>query len=92
MADKFGLPVCPHAGGVGLCEMIQHMSFVDYVAVSASLENRVLEYVDHLHEHFIDPVRMRDGRYLPPRAPGLSVEIKPASIAAHRFPDGDVWR
>ena len=91
MADKFGLPVCPHAGGVGLCELIQHMSFVDYICVSAALDNRVLEYVDHLHEHFVDPVRMRQGRYLPPTAPGFSVEMKAESITAHTYPDGPVW-
>ncbi|MDG4649926.1 enolase C-terminal domain-like protein [Roseibacterium sp. SDUM158017] len=92
LAEKFGLPVCPHAGGVGLCELIQHMSFVDYVCVSASLEDRVLEYVDHLHEHFVDPVRTRNGRYLPPARPGFSVEMKPESIARHEFPDGAEWR
>lgn len=92
MADKFGIPVCPHAGGVGLCELIQHMSFVDYIAVSGNLENRVLEYVDHLHDHFLDPVRTRNGRYLPPELPGFSVQMKPASIADHSFPGGSVWR
>lgn len=92
LAEKFGIPVCPHAGGVGLCELIQHMSFVDYICVSASLENRVLEYVDHLHEHFVDPVRTRGGRYLPPERPGFSVEMKPESIARHSYPDGAEWR
>ncbi len=72
LAKKFGVPVCPHAGGVGLCEYVQHLSLWDYIACSASLENRVLEYVDHLHEHFVDPVRMSKGRYLPPVAPGYS--------------------
>ncbi|MEO1679349.1 MAG: enolase C-terminal domain-like protein [Pseudomonadota bacterium] len=91
LAEKFDLPVCPHAGGVGLCELIQHMSFVDYVAVSASLENRVLEYVDHLHEHFVDPVRTLNGRYVPPQAPGFSVEMKPESLARFRYPDGPEW-
>ncbi|MBF9032637.1 fuconate dehydratase [Rhodobacterales bacterium HKCCE2091] len=91
MAEKFGIPVCPHAGGVGLCELIQHMSFVDYISVSGSLENRVLEFVDHLHEHFLDPVRTRDGRYLPPQRPGFSVEMKPGSIAEHLYPGGAVW-
>ena len=67
MAKKFGVPVCPHAGGVGLCEYVQHLSIFDYVCVSASLENRLLEFVDHLHEHFVDPVRMKNGRYMPPR-------------------------
>jgi L-fuconate dehydratase len=91
MADKFNVPVCPHAGGVGLCELIQHMSFVDYIAVSGRLENRVLEYVDHLHDHFIDPVRTRDGQYIPPQMPGFSVEMKAQSIAEHTFPTGKVW-
>lgn len=91
LADKFGVPVCPHAGGVGLCELIQHMSFVDYIAVSGTLENRMLEYVDHLHEHFVDPVRTQNGRYLPPLKPGFSVEMKPESLAAHAYPGGAVW-
>lgn len=92
MADKFGVPVCPHAGGVGLCELIQHMSLLDYIAVSGSLENRVLEYVDHLHEHFVDPVRTRNGRYMPPQMPGFSVEMNADSIAAHTYPGGAVWQ
>jgi L-fuconate dehydratase len=92
MAEKFGLPVCPHAGGVGLCELIQHMSFVDYICVSASLENRVLEYVDHLHEHFVDPVRTQNGRYVLPEQPGYSVEMKAESITRHEYPGGAVWR
>jgi L-fuconate dehydratase len=69
MAAKFGVPVCPHAGGVGLCEFVQHLSLIDYICVGASLENRILEYVDHLHEHFFDPVVIRNGKYLPPRRP-----------------------
>jgi L-fuconate dehydratase len=92
MAAKFGVPVCPHAGGVGLCELVQHLSIFDYVAVSASLDNRVLEYVDHLHEHFVDPVVIRDGRYMPPANPGYSAALKPASLAEHTFPTGAVWR
>ena len=91
LADKFNIPVCPHAGGVGLCELIQHMSFVDYVAVSGSLDNRVLEYVDHLHDHFLDPVRTKDGHYLAPQEPGFSVEMKANSIAEHTFPTGKIW-
>ncbi|KOV83171.1 enolase C-terminal domain-like protein [Nocardia sp. NRRL S-836] len=91
LAAKFGVPVCPHAGGVGLCEMVQHLAMFDYVAVSGTTENRVVEYVDHLHEHFTDPVRVRDGHYLAPTAPGISAQLHPASIAAHRFPDGPVW-
>ncbi|QQQ74000.1 fuconate dehydratase [Saccharothrix sp. 6-C] len=91
LAAKFGVPVCPHAGGVGLCEMVQHLAMFDYVAVSGTTEDRVIEYVDHLHEHFTDPVRIRRGHYLPPTAPGISAELHAASIAAHRFPDGPVW-
>jgi L-fuconate dehydratase len=91
MAAKFGIPVCPHAGGVGLCEHVQHLSMFDYIAASASLEHRVCEFVDHLHEHFADPVTMRRGRYMPPTRPGYSTEILPASRVAYRFPDGPVW-
>ena len=91
MADKFDIPVCPHAGGVGLCELIQHMSFVDYIAVSGNLENRVLEYVDHLHDHFLDPVRTKNGYYLTPQKPGFSVEMKADSIKSYTFPTGNVW-
>jgi len=92
MAKKFGIPVCPHAGGVGLCEYVQHLSIFDYVCVSASLENRLLEFVDHLHEHFIDPVRMKNGRYLPPQAPGYSITMKPESLNEHEFPNGLAWK
>ncbi|MGR3343478.1 MAG: enolase C-terminal domain-like protein, partial [Paracoccaceae bacterium] len=92
MAEKFGVPVCPHAGGVGLCEIVQHLSIYDYVAVAASLENRVLEYVDHLHEHFVDPVVIRDGRYMPPKAPGYSITMKEDSLAAYEFPNGSAWQ
>ena len=92
MAKKFGVPVCPHAGGVGLCELVQHLSIFDYIAVSASLQNRVLEYVDHLHEHFVDPVVIRDGRYMPPENPGFSAALKPASLAAYSYPAGSAWR
>ncbi|MDB2578453.1 fuconate dehydratase [Tateyamaria sp.] len=91
MADKFNVPVCPHAGGVGLCELIQHMSFVDFISVSGSLENRVLEYVDHLHDHFVDPVRTKGGYYLPPEMPGFSIEMKAQSIAEYTFPTGKAW-
>ena len=92
LAEKFGVPVCPHAGGVGLCEYVQHVSIYDYVAVSGSLENRVLEYVDHLHEHFLDPVVIRNGRYMPPTVAGYSITMKEESLTAHAFPDGSVWR
>lgn len=85
LAAKFGKPVCPHAGGVGLCEYVQHLALIDYVCVSGSLENRVLEFVDHLHEHFLDPVVMRDGNYQVPGAPGYSIEMKPASLARYEY-------
>jgi L-fuconate dehydratase len=91
LAAKFGVPICPHAGGVGLCEYAQHISMFDYVAVGASLEDRVCEFVDHLHEHFVDPVRVERGRYLAPEAPGYSIEIKPESLAEFAFPDGAGW-
>ncbi|MCC6303748.1 MAG: fuconate dehydratase [Rhodobacteraceae bacterium] len=91
LADKAGVPVCPHAGGVGLCEIVQHLAIFDFVAVSASLEDRVLEYVEHLHEHFLDPVRMRGGRYLAPAAPGYSIAMHAGTLADYRFPDGAAW-
>ena len=91
MAAKFGIPVCPHAGGVGLCEYVQHLSIFDYIAVGASLEDRILEYVDHLHEHFVDPVTMKNGHYMPPQRPGYSGEIKPESLDMYEFPGGEVW-
>lgn len=91
MAAKFGVPVCPHAGGVGLCEYVQHLSIFDYLCVSASLEDRVIEYVDHLHEHFIDPVVIRNGRYLPPEAPGYSITMFPESLARYSYPHGAAW-
>jgi L-fuconate dehydratase len=92
MAAKFGIPVCPHAGGVGLCEYVQHLSIFDYICVSGSLEGRLLEYVDHLHEHFLDPVRMQDGRYMPPSRPGYSIEMKRESMDMYRYPDGAAWQ
>jgi L-fuconate dehydratase len=91
MAAKFGVPVCPHAGGVGLCEMVQHLAMFDYLAISGTMEHRVAEFVDHLHEHFVDPVVVRRARYMAPTRPGYSTEIKAASRALHRFPDGGVW-
>jgi L-fuconate dehydratase len=91
MAAKFGVPVCPHAGGVGLCEYVQHLSIFDYVCVSASLENRMIEYVDHLHEHFVDPVVIRDGAYRVPTQPGYSIEVFPATMTGYRYPDGEYW-
>ena len=92
LAAKFGVPVCPHAGGVGLCEYVQHISMFDYIAVSASLERRCIEFVDHLHEHFVDPCVVRGGRYLAPTAPGTSITMKADSLAAHTFPGGQVWQ
>ncbi len=91
MAAKFGVPVCPHAGGVGLCELVQHLSMFDYIAVSGTLENRVTEFVDHLHEHFVDPVVIKDARYMPPLAPGYSAEIKAESRRRYRYPTGEAW-
>ncbi|GGO57362.1 mandelate racemase [Streptomyces daqingensis] len=91
LAAAHGVPVCPHAGGVGLCELVQHLSIFDYVAVSGSMEDRVIEYVDHLHEHFHDPVRVRGSRYMVPEAPGYSAQIRRETLDAHRYPDGSVW-
>ncbi|HKW59938.1 MAG TPA: enolase C-terminal domain-like protein [Candidatus Dormibacteraeota bacterium] len=91
LAAKFGVPVCPHAGGLGLCKYVQHISMFDYIAVSGSLENRVLEYVEHLHEHFLDPVVIRDGCYVAPSAPGYSVTMRPESVARFEYPTGSAW-
>ncbi len=85
MAAKHGLKVCPHAGGVGLCEYVQHLSMIDYLCIAGTYEGRVIEYVDHLHEHFVEPCLIRDAAYMPPQLPGFSIEMKPASIAAYRF-------
>ena len=92
LSARFGVPVCPHAGGVGLCEYVQHLALFDYIAVSGSLEDRVCEYVDHLHEHFVDPVRIVDARYVAPLAPGYSITMKPESLDAYEFPAGREWR
>jgi L-fuconate dehydratase len=91
MAAKFGVPICPHAGGVGLCELVQHLSMFDYVAVAGRMDDRVTEFVDHLHEHFVDPVVVRNGRYVAPETPGFSSEIRVASREAYRFPGGEAW-
>ncbi|MFD7072995.1 L-fuconate dehydratase [Nocardioides sp. NPDC057577] len=91
MAQKFGVPVCPHAGGVGLCELVQHLSVFDYVAVSGTLEDRVTEYVDHLHEHFTDPCIVEDGAYRLPARPGYSAEMHPESVATYAYPNGSYW-
>lgn len=92
MAAKFDIPVCPHAGGVGLCEYVQHLSIIDYLCVSGTLENRMIEYIDHLHEHFLDPVIIRNGAYMPPTAPGYSIQMKTESLEKYSFPDGPAWR
>ncbi len=92
MAAKFGVPICPHAGGVGLCEYMQHLSLFDYICVSASLADRVLEYVDHLHEHFLAPVVIRAGHYMPPQDPGFSITMKPEVFPAFAFPNGSAWK
>ena len=91
MAAKFNVKVCPHAGGVGLCEYVQHLAMIDYICISGTMTDRVVEYVDHLHEHFQQPVVMKNGRYMPPQAPGYSIEMKPQSLDDHQFPDGRVW-
>jgi L-fuconate dehydratase len=91
LAAKFGVPVCPHAGGVGLCEVVQHLAMYDFVAVSGSMRDRAIEYVDHLHEHFTDPVRVERGRYLAPEAPGMSGRMRPATLVDYAFPGGVVW-
>lgn len=92
MAAKFNIPVCPHAGGVGLCEYVQHLSMIDYICISGTLENRITEYVDHLHEHFVDPVIIKNGNYMPPKAPGYSIEIKKTSRELYTFPTGKMWQ
>jgi L-fuconate dehydratase len=91
MAAKFGIPVCPHAGGVGLCEYVQHLAMFDYICVSGSLENRLVEYVDHLHEHFYHPVVMKDGRYMPPTNPGYSISMREESLDEFEYPNGKAW-
>ena len=91
LAAKFGVPVCPHAGGVGLCEMVQHLSMFDYLAVSGSAENRVIEYVDHLHEHFLDPVVIKDGHYVAPLKPGFGAEMDAETLDDYRYPNGKIW-
>lgn len=91
LAAKFGVPVCPHAGGVGLCELVQHFSFFDFAAVSGTQEDRMIEYVDHLHEHFAEPVRIERGRYLAPQLPGTSAEMLAASRERWEFPSGAGW-
>jgi L-fuconate dehydratase len=92
LAARFGIPVCPHAGGVGLSEYVQHLSLIDYIAISGEISGRVIEFVDELHEHFTAPARIRDGRYIVPETPGYSIEMHPESLEEYAFPDGGAWR
>jgi L-fuconate dehydratase len=91
LAAHFDVPVCPHAGGVGLCEHVQHFSMFDFVAVSGSLDGRMIEYADHLHEHMVQRLVVEGGRYQAPLGPGLGVELEAASMATYRYPDGRYW-
>ncbi len=91
LAAKFGVPVCPHAGGVGLCEVVQHLSMFDYIAVSGTSENRWIEFADHLHEHFVEPALVRDGRYRAPQGPGSGASMLAASLDEYSFPGGPTW-
>jgi L-fuconate dehydratase len=91
LAAKFNIPVCPHAGGVGLCEYVQHLSAFDFLSVSASMQNRVIEFVDHLHEHFLTPVHIRNGHYLLPTEPGYSIQIRDESLTRFAYPTGEAW-
>lgn len=92
LAAKFGVPVVPHAGGVGLCEPVQHMAMLDFAAISAEIEGRSIEFVDHLHEHFVDPVVFVDGSYVAPSLPGFSSQIRPESLEEFRYPTGPTRR
>tara|TARA_B110000093_G_C12965537_1_gene409444 strand:+ start:1591 stop:2910 length:1320 start_codon:yes stop_codon:yes gene_type:complete len=91
MAAKYKVPVCPHAGGVGLCEYVQHLSMIDYICVSGTMDDRIIEYVDHLHQHFFEPVVIKNGAYMPPKQPGYSITMKPESLETYSFPNGEVW-
>ncbi|TLP71115.1 L-fuconate dehydratase [Maribacter sp. ACAM166] len=91
MAAKFDIPVCPHAGGVGLCEYVQHLSMIDYIAISGTMEDRIIEFVDHLHEHFYEPVVIKNGAYMPPMNPGYSITMKEESLKHFSFPEGKEW-
>ncbi len=92
MAAKYNKPVCPHAGGVGLCEVGQHVSMIDYLCVSGTWEGRMLEHAGHLHEHFVSPIVIENGRYMPPETPGFSTEIVADAFDEFRYPDGKCWR
>jgi len=91
MCKKFGVPVCPHAGGVGLCELVQHLQFWDYVSLSGEKENRIIEWVDHLHEHFVNPINVKKANYIAPKVPGFNSEMKEESIATFSYPHGSYW-
>jgi L-fuconate dehydratase len=91
LAAKFNIPVCPHAGGVGLCEYVQHLAIFDFLSVSASMQDRVIEFVDHLHEHFLTPVQIRRGHYLLPTQPGYSIQIRKESLTRFAYPTGEAW-
>lgn len=91
MAHKAGIPVCPHAGGVGLCEYVQHLSMIDFVCISGEMDDRVIEHAGDLHHHFAEPIRIQQGRYLPPRRPGYSVDFRPESLETYSYPDGSYW-
>jgi L-fuconate dehydratase len=91
LAAVFGVPVCPHAGGVGLCELVQHLAMFDFVAVSGTTDDRVIEFVDHLHEHFVNPAAVKEGRYVAPLAPGFSAEMRPETLQHYVYPTGSVW-
>ena len=92
LAAARDVPVCPHAGGIGLCEYVQHLSIIDYVCFTGSLADRTTEYASHLHEHFVDPAVVRNGRYVVPEAPGYSAQMHAESIAQLTFPSGAEWR
>ena len=92
MAAKYKIPVCPHAGGVGLAEHVQHLSMIDYLCISGTHDGRVIEYVDHLHDHFVNPCIVKNGHYLAPEAPGFSTKMKPSSIEEFSFPIGEAWK
>jgi len=91
MAKKFGIPVCPHAGGVGLCEMVQHLQIWDYISLTGDKTNRMIEFADHLHEHFISPPIVRNGCYVAPKDNGYSTKMKESSLATYEYPSGTYW-
>jgi L-fuconate dehydratase len=91
LAAKFDVRVCPHAGGVGLCEAVQHLAMFDYVAITGKKGDRMIEFVDHLHEHFVAPVEVHDGHYWPPTVPGASTELLGQSLEAYSYPHGPIW-